>query len=795
MGGKSNHTLAHHSAGDLLEACDVGTGNQVALHAVTLGCIGSVLVDVDHDVVQALVNLFKGPGEAQAVLAHFQAGSSNAAGVGCLSGSEQDTVALQVSDCFRGRRHVSTFSNSVAAVGNQCLGTFQLQLVLGCAGQSDIAGNSPDALAALNVLSGGNVIQVSLDAGTLDFLDFLDDLVVNAVLVHDVAVGVAHGDNLAAHLGSFLVCIGSNVAGAGDDHTLALKAATETADDYDFGVPGVPVFVTITAFEPDDPDYEEGSEFNNSVGAAVSDEVVGSGMHIKVDDNGSSYETGGEIALDALGQAELYECYVYRTSAGDYYAECTQANGTNVCYRTPSAKPSAPQVAYRETIRRPADQDTKYARQSGGKGQYGHVKIKIEPNEAGKGYEFVNAIVGGAIPKEFIGPIDQGIQGAMQAGVLAGYPVVDVKVTLYDGSYHEVDSSEMAFKIAGSMAFKEAMRKADPVILEPIMKVAVIVPDEYMGDVIGDINARRGQIQGTESRSGTQQIDALVPLSNMFGYATDLRSKTQGRGQYSMEPSHYIDVPKSIAESIMAGRAKKDLGSDLFLCIREKAAVWGCNEEFISSGRLDDQQCVFGILKGFLNAHCARSINVAAFFDNEEVGSGTKQGAASTFLYDVLHRIAQNVCPGDEDFHRAVASSFMFSADNAHAVHPNHPEYTDVNNCTYMNEGVVVKVHAGQKYTSDGMSMAVAKELAARAGVPLQYFANRSDKVGGSTLGNLAMAQVSMNCVDIGLPQLAMHSCYETAGARDIVSLIRLMEEFYASHFEETASGTLAIRK
>ena len=222
------------------------------------------------------------------------------------------------------------------------------------------------------------------------------------------------------------------------------------------------------------------------------------------------------------------------------------------------------------------------------------------------------------------------------------------------------------------------------------------------------------------------------------------------------------------------------LGSDLFLCIREKAAVWGCNEEFISSGRLDDQQCVFGILKGFLNAHCAQSINVAAFFDNEEVGSGTKQGAASTFLYDVLHRIAQNVCPGDEDFH---------------AVHPNHPEYTDVNNCTYMNEGVVVKVHAGQKYTSDGMSMAVAKELAARAGVPLQYFANRSDKVGGSTLGSLAMAQVSMNCVDIGLPQLAMHYCYETAGARDTVSLIRLMEEFYASHFEETASGTLTISK
>ena len=237
------------------------------------------------------------------------------------------------------------------------------------------------------------------------------------------------------------------------------------------------------------------------------------------------------------------------------------------------------------------------------------------------------------------------------------------------------------------------------------------------------------------------------------------------------------------------------LGSDLFLCIREKATVWGCNEEFISSGRLDDQQCVFGILKGLLQGRSAESINVAAFFDNEEVGSGTKQGAASTFLYDVLHRIAQNVCPSDEDFHRAVASSFMFSADNAHAVHPNHPEHTDANNCTYMNEGVVVKVHAGQKYTSDGMSMAVAKELAARAGVPLQYFANRSDKAGGSTLGNLAMAQVSMNCVDIGLPQLAMHSCYETAGAKDTVSLIRLMKEFYSSHFEETGFGTLAVHK
>ena len=215
-----------------------------------------------------------------------------------------------------------------------------------------------------------------------------------------------------------------------------------------------------------------------------------------------------------------------------------------------------PQVAYKETVRRLADVDMKYARQSGGKGQYGHVKIKLEPNESGKGYEFINATVGGAIPKEYIPAVDAGIKGAMMSGILAGYPVVDCKVTLYDGSYHEVDSSEMAFKIAGSMAFKEAMRKADPVILEPIMKVAVIVPDEYMGDVIGDLNSRRGQIQGMEARLGTQQINAFVPLSEMFGYATDMRSKTQGRGQYTMEPSHYIEVPKSIAEKIMANRGK-----------------------------------------------------------------------------------------------------------------------------------------------------------------------------------------------------------------------------------------------
>ena len=210
-----------------------------------------------------------------------------------------------------------------------------------------------------------------------------------------------------------------------------------------------------------------------------------------------------------------------------------------------------PQVAYKETIRRSADVDMKYARQSGGKGQYGHVKIILEPNESGKGYEFINKIVGGAIPKEYIGPVDQGIQGAMQSGVLAGYPVVDVKVTLYDGSYHEVDSSEMAFKIAGSMAFKEAMKKADPVLMEPIMQVDVMVPEEYMGDVIGDLNARRGQIQGMEARGGVQAISAAVPLSEMFGYATALRSRSQGRGQYTMQPSHYTEVPKSIQEKIM----------------------------------------------------------------------------------------------------------------------------------------------------------------------------------------------------------------------------------------------------
>ena len=214
----------------------------------------------------------------------------------------------------------------------------------------------------------------------------------------------------------------------------------------------------------------------------------------------------------------------------------------------------APQVSYKETIRKEATTDMKYARQSGGKGQYGHVKITISPNEPGKGYEFINSVVGGAIPKEYIPAVDAGIQGAMQTGVVAGYNVVDVKVNLFDGSYHEVDSSEMAFKIAGSMAFKDAMKKADPVLTEPIMKVVVVTPDDYMGDVIGDISSRRGSIQSMEPVSGAQQITAFVPLAEMFGYATELRSRTQGRGQYSMEPSHFAEVPKSIQEKIIAGR-------------------------------------------------------------------------------------------------------------------------------------------------------------------------------------------------------------------------------------------------
>ena len=220
------------------------------------------------------------------------------------------------------------------------------------------------------------------------------------------------------------------------------------------------------------------------------------------------------------------------------------------------ANVGAPQVAYKETIKGTADIDYKYKKQSGGSGQYGHVKIRVEPNESGKGYEFKNAVVGGSIPKEYIPAVDAGIQGAMKSGILAGYEVVDVKVELYDGSYHEVDSSEMAFKIAGSIAFKEALKQANAILMEPVMKVAVIVPDDYTGTVIGDLSSRRGQIQGQEARTGSVQIDALVPLSEMFGYTSDLRSNTQGRGQYTMEPHSYQEVPKSIAEKIMASRSK-----------------------------------------------------------------------------------------------------------------------------------------------------------------------------------------------------------------------------------------------
>jgi elongation factor G len=222
------------------------------------------------------------------------------------------------------------------------------------------------------------------------------------------------------------------------------------------------------------------------------------------------------------------------------------------------ANVGTPQVSYKETIRKSVEVDKKYARQSGGKGQYGHVKIRVTPNESGKGYEFKNSVVGGAIPKEYIPAVDKGIQGAMKAGVVAGYQVVDVCVELYDGSYHEVDSSEMAFQIAGSMAFKEAMEKADPVLMEPIMKVAVIVPDDYTGTVIGGLSAKRGQIQGQENRTGAVQVDALVPLSEMFGYTNDLRSSTQGRGQFVMEPHSYLEVPKNIAEKITNDRKKKD---------------------------------------------------------------------------------------------------------------------------------------------------------------------------------------------------------------------------------------------
>ena len=236
-------------------------------------------------------------------------------------------------------------------------------------------------------------------------------------------------------------------------------------------------------------------------------------------------------------------------------------------------------------------------------------------------------------------------------------------------------------------------------------------------------------------------------------------------------------------------------GSDLYLYNRMAPSIWGAHEEFISSPQLDDLQCAFTSLQGFLKGANQQSINVFACFDNEEVGSGTKQGAASTFLYDVLYRINHALGKDEEDYYRALASSFMLSADNAHAVHPNHPEKTDVNNCVYMNEGVVIKSHAGQKYTSDGVSIAIFKGLCEKIGVPVQFFANRSDAIGGSTLGNIAMAQVSMNSVDIGLPQLAMHSSYETAGIKDTYYMIQVMEEFFNSHIEETSTHELKVTR
>jgi aspartyl aminopeptidase len=269
--------------------------------------------------------------------------------------------------------------------------------------------------------------------------------------------------------------------------------------------------------------------------------------------------------------------------------------------------------------------------------------------------------------------------------------------------------------------------------------------------------------------------------------------------QIDLLPLFSADTKEGALSALIAEElgVEKDaiLGSDLYLYNREKPSIWGLDNEFVSSGRLDDQQCVFASLKALLLGGHPKTINVMACFDNEEVGSGTKQGADSTFLADTLKRINLALGKDENDYLRAIASSFLLSADNAHAVHPNHPEHTDDGNCTYMNEGVVVKSHAGQKYTSDGMSIAVVRELAARANVPLQYFANRSDKVGGSTLGNIAMAHVSMNAVDIGLPQLAMHSSYETAGIRDTYYMVELMREFYSSHLSERAPGMIRIER
>lgn len=314
--------------------------------------------------------------------------------------------------------------------------------------------------------------------------------------------------------------------------------------------------------------------------------------------------------------------------------------------------------------------------------------------------------------------------------------------------------------------------------------------------VAGRVLVQEGQ--AVTSRLVALDRDLLLIPSVAIHMNREVNDKASYNKQVDMLPLLGSDLKDGALLDIVAQelgvKREQILGSDLYLYIREKGTVWGAQEEYLSSGRLDDQECAFGILKGFLKGRSERSVNVAACFDNEEVGSGTKQGAASTFLYDVLRRITLSLGGGEEDFARAVASSFLFSADNAHAVHPNHPEHTDANNCCYMNEGVVVKSHAGQKYTSDGLSIAAAKLLAEKAGVPLQYFANRSDKVGGSTLGNLAMAQVSMNAVDIGLPQLAMHSCYETAGVKDVKYLTDLMTAFYSVHFQETGYGVLEVK-
>ena len=314
--------------------------------------------------------------------------------------------------------------------------------------------------------------------------------------------------------------------------------------------------------------------------------------------------------------------------------------------------------------------------------------------------------------------------------------------------------------------------------------------------VAGRVLVQEGQ--AVTSRLVALDRDLLLIPSVAIHMNREVNDKASYNKQVDMLPLLGSDLKDGALLDIVAQdlgiKGEQILGSDLYLYIREKGTVWGAQEEYLSSGRLDDQECAFGILKGFLKGRSDRSVNVAACFDNEEVGSGTKQGAASTFLYDVLRRITLSLGGGEEDFARAVASSFLFSADNAHAVHPNHPEHTDANNCCYMNEGVVVKSHAGQKYTSDGLSIAAARLLAEKAGVPLQYFANRSDKVGGSTLGNLAMAQVSMNAVDIGLPQLAMHSCYETAGVKDVKYLTDLMTAFYSVHFQETGYGVLEVK-